>query len=162
MKVVDYYKVMDVPEDASLNVIKKAYRRLARKYHPDVSSIQDAEEKFKQVGEAYEVLKDPDKRAEYDSLRKFGAFANGEFKPPPTWQSRGDGSPGSYSTFDPNEFSDFFRAVYGRAGYGDRDPRSSGAAYTRRGDDLHAQITVSLAEEHILGSSGPSQSIQST
>lgn len=66
----DYYKIMGVNEDASDKDIKMAYRRLARKYHPDISKEPDAEERFKEMGEAYEVLKDPTKRAEYDKFRK--------------------------------------------------------------------------------------------
>ena len=84
MEYKDYYKIMGVGRDASADDIKRAYRRLARKYHPDVSKEKDAEERFKEIGEAYEVLRDPEKRAAYDALgtRKPGE----EFRPPPDWQ----------------------------------------------------------------------------
>ncbi|MGR9089527.1 MAG: DnaJ C-terminal domain-containing protein [Gammaproteobacteria bacterium] len=146
MEVVDYYDVMGVAEDAPPEDIKKAYRRLARKYHPDVSSAPDAEEKFKQLGEAYEVLKDPEKRKEYDNLRKYGAFNDGQFRPPPDWDRQaGSGGPGQ-AEFDARRFSDFFEAIYGRqAG---RQAGPGGAEFALRGEDIHASLTVSLAEAY--------------
>src|SRR5512145_78506 len=106
MDYKDYYKIMGVARDASQDDIKRAYRKLARKYHPDVSKEKDAEEKFKELQEAHEVLKDPEKRAAYDQL---GAdWRQGQdFRPPPDWGkgfefSRDKGGAG------PGEFSDFF------------------------------------------------------
>ena len=84
MEYKDYYKIMGVARDASADDIKQAYRRLARKYHPDVSKEKDAEARFKEVGEAYEVLRDPEKRAAYDSLGS--RPAGEEFRPPPGWE----------------------------------------------------------------------------
>ena len=75
VKFKDYYAIIGVPEDASAEEIKKAYRALARKHHPDLNKDEDAEERFKELGEAYEVLKDPAKREEYDQIRKYGASA---------------------------------------------------------------------------------------
>ena len=83
MEFKDYYEVMGVARDASADEIKRAYRRLARKYHPDVSKEKDAEARFKEVGEAYEVLRDPEKRAAYDQLGR--RPAGEEFRPPPNW-----------------------------------------------------------------------------
>lgn len=144
MEVLDYYEVMGVAENASPDEIRKAYRRLARKYHPDVSSAPDAEEKFKQVGEAYEVLKDADKRAEYDNLRKYGAFDGGQFRPPPDWDRQAGARGAGSADFDPRHFSDFFEAIYGRqagsrAGTGNAD-------FSLRGEDIHANLSISLAE----------------
>ena len=84
MEYKDYYQIMGVGRDASADDIKRAYRRLARKYHPDVSKEKDAEARFKEIGEAYEVLRDPEKRAAYDAL---GTRKPGEdFRPPPDWE----------------------------------------------------------------------------
>jgi len=149
MKFVDYYEVMGVSKDASADDIKKAYRRLARKYHPDVNSAPDAEEKFKELGEAYEVLKDPDKREEYDTLVKHGAFRGDQFTPPPDWQSRAGFAEGGYTEVDPRHFSEFFDAIYGRQGgrtY--TGGRGGGPGFSLRGEDLHARISVTLAEAY--------------
>ena len=108
MEFKDYYKIMGVARDASQDEIKRAYRKLARKYHPDVSKEKDAEARFKELGEAYEVLKDPEKRTAYDQL---GANwkANQEFRPPPGWNSgfefSGQGFPPGG---DASQYSDFF------------------------------------------------------
>lgn len=113
MDFKDYYAVLGVSESASPEEIKKAYRKLARKYHPDVSKEEDADAKFKDVGEAYEVLKDPEKRAEYDQLRKYGARGDGSFEPPPGWQSASGFGGGGYTEADASQFSDFFEEIFG-------------------------------------------------
>src|SRR5665213_3053587 len=95
MEYKDYYKTLGVPRTAAADEIKRSYRKLARKYHPDVSKEANAEERFKEVQEAYEALKDPKKRAAYDQLGR--EWKNGQdFKPPPNWQSGGfeDAFPG--------------------------------------------------------------------
>lgn len=148
MKPVDYYQVMGVAEDASADEIKKAYRKLARKYHPDVSAAEDAEQQFKAVGEAYEVLKDPDKRQEYDTLRKYGAFEGEQFTPPPDWRSSAGFAGGGYTEVDPAQFSDLFEAIYGRGGGFDRRAAHAGAGFALRGEDIHATIPISLAEAY--------------
>src|SRR5882672_5421517 len=116
MKYKDYYAVMGVDRKASAEEIKQAYRKLARKYHPDVSKEPGAEEKFKELGEAYETLKDPEKRAAYDQL---GSHTPGqEFRPPPGWEWQfGDG----HFSFDDIDLGDLFSGLSGgmhRAGRG--------------------------------------------
>src|SRR5690606_4499905 len=112
MEYKDYYKILDVPRDASADEIKKKYRRLARKYHPDVSDEPNAEEKFKEVQEAYEVLKDPEKRKAYDHLGSHWREGEG-FTPPPDWEfhQRRPAAPDIH--FGTGEFSDFFEAISG-------------------------------------------------
>src|SRR3982750_1940242 len=109
MKYKDYYAVLGVAREASPEDIKKAYRKLARKYHPDVSKEPNAEERFKEVQEAYETLKDPEKRAAYDQL---GRHAEGqEFRPPPGWGSSfGEGGQFSAGSFEDIDLSDLFAA----------------------------------------------------
>ena len=111
MEYKDYYKILSVAKDASADDIKKAYRRLAHKYHPDVSKAADAEEKFKEVAEAYATLKDADKRAAYDAL---GTPRSGsDFRPPPDWQQQYQESGFS---FDDADFADLFSAFRHRGG----------------------------------------------
>lgn len=113
VKFIDYYKLLGVERGASQDEIQKAYRKLARKYHPDISKEPDAEDRFKELGEAYEVLKDPESRARYDRFGR-GYRAGQGVNPPPGWQSHGwAGDPG-----DMGGFSDFFRTFFG-----DRAPR---------------------------------------
>jgi curved DNA-binding protein len=133
----DYYQIMGVARDASADDIKRAYRRLARKYHPDVSKEKNAEERFKQIGEAYEVLRDPEKRAAYDAL---GARKPGEeFRPPPGWQfDHGAGMAGNAQAH-----SDFFDELFGGLGRGRGTFRS-------RGLDAAGQVEITL-EEAFLG-----------
>jgi curved DNA-binding protein len=109
MKYKDYYAILGVARDASPEEIKKAYRRLARKYHPDVSKEPDAEERFKEVAEAYQALSDPDKRAAYDQL---GRHASGqEFQPPPDWAER---FAGAQTIFEDLDLADLFAGLAGR------------------------------------------------
>jgi curved DNA-binding protein len=142
MEFKDYYKIMEVGENATADEIKKAYRKLARKYHPDVSKESGAEERFKEVGEAYEVLKDPQKRGEYDGLRKAGYTGGQQFRPPPGWESsygfHTDGDVGG------GDFSDFFEALFGqrRAGAGHRGQR------VQRGRDLRYHLDLSLEDAY--------------
>jgi DnaJ-class molecular chaperone len=110
MEFKHYYAVLGVTQDASVDDIKRAYRRLARKYHPDVSKESDAEVRFKKVGEAYAVLKDEEKRATYDRLGS-NWKAGQEFHPPPDWSSQfGESQP------DVGAFSEFFEALFGAHG----------------------------------------------
>ncbi|HTQ00071.1 MAG TPA: DnaJ C-terminal domain-containing protein [Casimicrobiaceae bacterium] len=113
MKYKDYYKILGLERGASADEIKTAYRRLARKYHPDVSKEKDAEEKFKEMSEAYETLKDPEKRAAYDQL---GTHRPGqEFRPPPEWGAQfGEGFGPGAGHFEDIDLSDLFAGLAGR------------------------------------------------
>jgi len=141
MQYKDYYKILGVTRDASADAIKKAYRLLARKYHPDVSKEADAEEKFKEVAEAYEVLKDPEKRSAYDQL---GTWQPGQdFRPPPDWQRHAHGF--HFQTGDTGagfDFSDFFSELFGGAAAGGR--RDQG--FVARGQDVEATVELTLQQ----------------
>jgi len=139
----DYYKIMGLKRDATQDEIKRTYRKLARKYHPDVSREADAEARFKEVGEAYEVLKDPEKRAAYDQL---GANwkAGQEFHPPPNWDSGFEFSGGGFTGEGLGGFSDFFEQLFGhQAGAGQYTYRSHVNA---RGEDHHAKVEVDIED----------------
>jgi curved DNA-binding protein len=144
MEYKDYYKIMGVQRDASQEEIKRAYRKLARKYHPDVSKEANAEEKFKDLGEAYEVLKDPQKRDAYDQLGQRWKHGQ-EFRPPPDWQRGFDFSGGGFTEADASQFSDFFASLFG--GFRPRQTvyRSE---FHARGEDLHAPLRITLEEAY--------------
>jgi len=141
----DYYAVMGVAKDAGQDEIKRAYRKLARKYHPDVSSEPDAEDRFKEVGEAYEVLKDPEKRAAYDQL---GANwkAGQDFKAPPDWDGGFEFKGGDFTGGDAEHFSDFFESLFGQrefhGGYSGRSTRG----FNARGEDAFAKVVIDLED----------------
>ena len=143
MEYKDYYQILGVGRDATQDQIKQAYRKLARKYHPDVSKEKDAEARFKDAGEAYEVLKDPEKRAAYD---KFGAnWRNGDhFEPPPNWDAGFEFRGAGYTGADASGFSDFFESLFGR------DQGNGRRTHTLRmkGEDQHAKIVIPLAEAY--------------
>lgn len=137
MQYRDYYEILGLTRDADADEVKRAYRKLARKFHPDVSKEKNAEEKFKQVQEAYEVLRDAEKRAAYDHLGR--DFRNGQqFRPPPDWSQR-FGSAGGQRFSDLNGFSDFFSSLFGGAGVGGGH---SGQTDTDAG---HLEVTVEEA-----------------
>lgn len=154
MEFKDYYEIMGVDEKATPDDIKKAYKRLARKYHPDVSKEKNAEQRFKDVGEAYEVLKDPDKRREYDNLRAYGARGgNGQFTPPPGWHPGGASAYEGAGFGDTEGFSDFFEAMFGRGGFrrggfGGGDMGGGGASMHIRGEDAHVELPLFLEEAY--------------
>jgi curved DNA-binding protein len=113
MQYKDYYAVLGVTRSAGADEVKRAYRKLARKYHPDVSKERNAENRFKEVQEAYEVLRDPEKRAAYDQLGR--DYRPGQqFRPPPDWSQR-FGQSGNQRFSDINGFSDFFSSLFGGA-----------------------------------------------
>ena len=170
MEFIDYYDVMGVAPDAEPEAIKRAYRKLARKYHPDVSEESDAEGRFKAIGEAWAVLKDPERRREYDELRELharggfrpgaGANGGGGFRPPPGWGGASPGSDGRNAgrgggtwQGEAADFSDFFRDIFGEAGYAGGGARGGGArggfgGGSRRGEDVHGALSISLQDAH--------------
>ncbi len=148
MKFKDYYKILGVSEDASQDDIRKQYRRLARKYHPDVSKEPDAEERFKEIGEAYEVLRDEEKRRQYDDLRRGGWRGGEDFTPPPGWEQAGFGGgfrdAGGFG--EAGGFSEFFESLFGGLG-GARGPGRTGGFRGRaapRGNDARAKLEIDL------------------
>ncbi len=147
MEFKDYYQLMGLARDASADDIKKAHRRLARKYHPDVSKEPAAEARFKEMREAYEVLKDPEKRAAYDRL---GANwkAGQEFRPPPDWNTGSEGPGRGFSEREAAEHSDFFEALF-RRGFGAGPARGQSAeSFHAHGEDRHAKIQIDLEEAY--------------
>ncbi len=137
MEFKDYYKIMGVARDATQDEIKRTYRKLARKYHPDVSKEADAEARFKELGEAYEVLKDAEKRAAYDQLG--ASFKGGqEFRPPPDWNTGFEFSGG-----DAADYSDFFASLFGR-----NFRAGGGATFHEKGEDHHAKVLIDLEDTY--------------
>jgi len=153
MKYQDYYEILGVKRDATQDEIKRAYRKLARKFHPDVSKEADAEARFKEMGEAYEVLKDPEKRAAYDQV---GSKWQGgqEFQPPPGWNEGFEFSGRDFGGFQGfgtdfetgGDHSDFFEAIFGRArrGHAEHEQRHAHA----QGRDHHAKVLIDLEDAY--------------
>src|ERR1700741_5218219 len=151
MEYRDYYKILGVGRTATAEQVKTAYRRLARKFHPDVSKEKNAEERFKEVQEAYEVLKDPEKRAAYDQLGSDWKSGQ-QFRPPPDWGSGfefGGGGPRAgrarrsagpaEEAYSEQDFSDFFSSLFGGGS-------PFGGAVRRGGRDHHARIDIALEQ----------------
>ncbi len=138
MKYKDYYAILGIARSASADEVKAAYRKLARKYHPDVSKEKDAEARFKEVAEAWSTLKDADKRAAYDQL---GRHAEGEdIRPPPDWSRHFGAGDGAAAGFDDLDLSDLFAAFGGGAARGGR-----AAGHTpRKGSDYEAAVEISF------------------
>lgn len=134
MDYKDYYKTLGLERQASADDIKKAYRKLVRKYHPDVSKLKDADKQTKEINEAYGVLGDPEKRAAYDALGS-GARAGQPFRPPPDWGARYD--------FGDDGSDDFFSDLFAHVG-----KRSRAGGFAMRGDDLHATLTIDLVDAY--------------
>jgi curved DNA-binding protein len=161
MEYKDYYQTLGVARGATADEIKKAYRRLARKYHPDVSKEKDAEAKFKAVQEAYEVLKDTEKRAAYDQLGSNWQQGQ-QFRPPPDWGSgfefRGGPSGGGGQEGFEGGFSDFFSSLFGGGGFSSTSGggfsqrgnpyAQAGARRPRNGQDSHARVELDLEEAY--------------
>ncbi len=137
MEFKDYYQVLGVESTAGEAEIKTAYRRLARKFHPDVSKEAGAEDRFKAVNEAYEVLRDADKRAQYDQLRSRGFRPGEQFQPPPGY--RGSGPEYGFDYGEGAGFSDFFESLFGGRARGAR-----GGTAPEPGSDLQARLAIAL------------------
>jgi curved DNA-binding protein len=142
MEFRDYYDTLGLARDVTQDEIKRAYRKLARKYHPDVSKEKDAEQKFKILGEAYEVLKDPEKRAAYDQL---GANWQGgqDFNAPPDWDAGFEFSGAGSAGGGGQAYSDFFESLFGRS-FQDAGRQSHG--HSPQGGDRHARVVIDLED----------------
>jgi len=141
----DYYKILGVDRNATTEEIQKAYRKLAKKYHPDANKDPAATEKFKEINEAYEVLKDPEKRKRYDALGS-GWQHGQEFTPPPGWEEifnfgtrRSSKGAGSF-------FSDFFEAFFGDSAFFSQSPFEARTKTTIKGQDIEAPLELTLEE----------------
>ena len=139
MEFRDYYQILGVPRDATADAIKQAFRKLARKYHPDVSKEPDAERHMKDINEAYAVLSDPEKRAAYDQLAS-GHRPGEEFRPPPGWDAGFEFSGDGFWPHEQGDFSDFFAELFGHLG-----GRPRRAAHGR-GQDHYAKIYLDLKD----------------
>ena len=137
MEYKDYYQALGVENSASADDIKKAYRKLVRKYHPDVSKSKDADAKTKEINEAYGVLGDPEKRAAYDELGS-ARQAGQQFRPPPEWAS-------SYGDADMD--SDFFSDLFAHVGRRSR-AGGHGGGFQMRGEDIHVSIAIDLVDTY--------------
>lgn len=146
MEFKDYYQTLGVAKTATDKELKQAFRKLARKYHPDVSKEADAEAKFKAVNEANEVLGDAKKRAQYDQLRAGGYRGGEEFRPPPGWNGGGGGYDFGDMDSDGAGFSDFFESLFGRARGGARPGAQAGPRQPRR-----ARLDIDLEVVHAGG-----------
>lgn len=147
MKFKDYYQILQVSDTADLKKIKKAYRKLALKYHPDTSPEPDGEERFKEVTEAYEVLKDTKKRAEYDELRLYGGSSTDGFDAPPGWQSTTSNN--QYQDNEHGDFSEFFNSFFADRAQNHQSSQGQGADLFK-GQDLEMELPVFL-EETLFG-----------
>jgi curved DNA-binding protein len=155
----DYYKTLGVPKNATTEDVKKAYRKLARKYHPDVNKNTGAEKSFKEINEANEVLSDPEKRKRYDTIGpEWEQYARGGGRPSGSggFQYVYTGQPGENPFGDASGFSDFFRTLFGQAangGFGSADDlftgtRTRGRARPRQGEDVEGEVEITLPEAY--------------
>lgn len=145
MEFKDYYQTLGVARDATAEQIKKVYRSLARKYHPDVSKEADAERRMKEINEAYAVLSDPEKRAAYDALLARGHRAGEAFRPPPDWDAGFEFSGRGFDDATAADFSDFFAELFGRMG-GRRSRAHFDSDFGARGEDHYAKVLLDLED----------------
>jgi curved DNA-binding protein len=145
MKYRDYYEILGLERSALQEDIKRSYRKLARKYHPDVSKHADAEDRFKELGEAYEVLKDPEKRAAYD--RMGDKWRDGQdFEPPPNWDEGFEFRGAGGQAGAPPDFHDFFESMFG--GMRGAHAYAQHRAFNARGEDHHAKVLIDLEDAY--------------
>lgn len=145
MQFKDYYQILGVDRTATADEIKKAFRRMARKYHPDLSREPEAEERMKEVNEAYAVLADAEKRVAYDQLGQ-GYRPGQDFRPPPDWDSGFEFSTHGFAPDEAAEFSDFFAGLFGQMGGHHQGRRGRGAAGPVPGDDHRAKVLLELED----------------
>jgi curved DNA-binding protein len=145
MDYKDYYKILGIARDASQDEIKRVYRRLARKFHPDVSKEKNAEDRFKEVQEAYEVLKDPEKRAAYDQLGSNWRSGQ-EFRPPPDWGKDFEFTTSFGGQGEDGAFSDFFSSLFGARSPFGQQGGGSRRGFARSGEDHVAKIEINLED----------------
>lgn len=150
MEFKDYYQALDVPRDADADTVKKAFRRLARKFHPDVSKEPDAQSRMREINEANAVLSDPERRAAYDAIGQ-GRQPGERFTPPPDWDAGFEfsGPAGADAGDGAADFSDFFAELFGRMGAHPAGAAGHGpghGAASRRGQDHHAKIVLDLED----------------
>jgi curved DNA-binding protein len=141
----DYYQTLGVAREATAEDIKKAFRKLARKYHPDVSREADAEARMKDVNEAYAVLSDPERRAAYDQLGR-GWQPGQEFRPPPDWDAGFEFSSHGFAPHEAADFSDFFAELFGHMGGRPGGFHPRGAHFRAQGEDHHAKVVLDLED----------------
>jgi curved DNA-binding protein len=152
MEFKDYYRTLGISQNASEDEIKKAFRKLARKYHPDVSKEPDAEQKIREINEAYAVLSDPEKRAAYEQL-SHGYQPGQDFRPPPGWDTGFEFSNRGFSSSDAADYSDFFAELFGHMGGG--RAAHARAGHAQRGEDHHAKVLLDLEDSF----TGPTRQI---
>ena len=143
MQFKDYYQILGVPREATADEIKKAFRKLARKYHPDVSKEPQAELRMREVNEAYAVLSDVEKRAAYDQLGQ-GYQPGQPFQPPPDWDAGFEFSTHGAPPRGAADFSDFFAEMFGGMGGARGGFRASDKAFRAQGEDHHAKVLLDL------------------
>ena len=145
MEYKDYYNILEVEKKSTQDEIKRSYRKLARKYHPDVNKAPNAEEHFKEIGEAYTVLKDPEKRSAYDQLGENWRQGQ-DFTPPPNWDAGYEFS--FQERQDAQQFSDFFENLFGRSDTGKGAYHRQGREFHADGEDHFAKILINLEDTY--------------
>ncbi|MBK8113964.1 MAG: DnaJ domain-containing protein [Candidatus Accumulibacter sp.] len=145
MEFKDYYQILGVPREATAEEVKKAFRKLARKYHPDVSKEADAEARMQELNEANAVLSDPEKRAAYDQLGR-GYQPGQDFQPPPDWDAGFEFSGRGFAPGEAADFSDFFAELFGRMGGARGFAPGQRAHFQARGEDHHAKVLLDLED----------------